>query len=407
LSNERYDRQIRIWGTRGQEIIEKTSILLVGVGGTGSEILKNLVLLGFGEIHIIDLDKIELSNLNRQFFFYNDDIGKYKAEVSAEKSQKLNPKVRLFVYNKRIQDVKIEILDSCDYFISALDNLSARLYLNQKAIELNKPLFDCGTEGFFGHVQVVIPHKTPCLVCYNLWVHPEMNFKCTYAINPRTPLDCALEARDQFYILNNRLPDPNNDNDIQDLLDIAKKHAEKFNIIGINTHTIKDSLKGTVESIITINSIIGSVLVNELIKLVISKLDIFKELELKIITFFQFQGKTESGWTVPLEKNDDCPICGINQIEILEDGNTPLIQFVEKINYKLNNLFKLPLLIHNGIIIYREQINLINKSESNESEINRLKKLENTPINEIFKSLDLIFIKDEATGVKINVRIKF
>jgi len=409
VSDERYERQTRIWGKKGQEIISNTSILLVGAGGTGCEILKNLSLLGFGKICVIDLDKIEITNLNRQFFFHDEDVGAYKAEIAAKRAKQINPNIEIIYFNKKIQDIPIKILESYDIFISALDNISARLYLNQKAVEFNKPLLDCGTEGFMGHVQVVIPRITPCLVCQDLWVRPETNFKCTYALHPRTPLDCALEARDKFFIKYNKLPDPDNENDLIELLQFAETHANKFNIKGVNTEIIKDALKGTVESIITINSIIGSVLVNELIKILISKLEIFENLKLKIITFFQFNGKTESGWSVPLERDEKCPVCGIEQIEIQVDRHMPLIQLIQLINQKLNNIFELPLIVNsNDTIIYREKIHLKNFQEKYpKNELDRLLKLENTPLNKILKPQELLFIKDESTGIKIKVKTIF
>lgn len=408
MSKERYDRQIRIWGVKGQEIIKNTVILIVGAGGTGCEIIKNLSLLGFGEIHVVDLDKIEISNLNRQFFFQDDDVGKYKAEVAVEKARILNPNIELFYYNKKVQTISEEILESCDYFISALDNIAARLFLNQKAVRLNKPLLDCGTEGFLGHVQVVIPRETPCLVCQNLWVHPEMNFKCTYAMYPRTPLDCALEARDKFYIKMKRLPDPDDEKDMKILLNLAIKHAEKFNIIGVNTKIIKDSLKGTVESIITTNSIIGSVLVNELLKLVLLDSEISKKIGLKIINFFQFQGTTETGWNIPLKKNENCPVCAVDQIKLAIDKKVPLIQFIQKINRKINNFIELPIILRNNVIIYREKIHLNNSILNiKDEEFKRLIDLETKPIGDIFKESDSILIKDESTGMKFNVNIQF
>ncbi|MBD3229424.1 MAG: hypothetical protein GF329_14665 [Candidatus Lokiarchaeota archaeon] len=408
MSQERYDRQVRIWGTEGQKKINNTKILLVGAGGTGCEIIKNLTLLGFGEIHVVDLDIIEISNLNRQFFFYDDVVGKYKAEVAVEKARILNPNIKLFNYNEKVQNISQDILISCDYYISALDNISARLFLNQKAIELDKPLLDCGTEGFLGHVQVVIPKKTPCLVCQDLWVHPEMNFKCTYAIYPRTPLDCALEARDKFYIEKNRLPDSDNEDDIKILLKLAREHAEKFNIIGIDTEIIKDSLKGTVESIITTNSIIGSVLVNELVKLVLHNSEISEKLELQIINFFQFQGKTETGWTIPLKRNKNCPVCSIDQVKISVDKEIPLIQLVQKLNRQINTFIGLPLLIKNNTIIFREKIHLNDiDSKITKDEYKRLLDLETKSLSDILKESDSILLKDESTGMKFKIKIQY
>jgi len=409
LDENKYDRQLRIWGEEGQKEIQNTNILLVGIGGTGSEILKNLLLLGFRKIYLVDLDKIEVSNLNRQFFYQEEDIGKYKAEVAAKKAYLLNPDANITYFNKKIQDIPLNIFEICDYYISALDNIPARLYLNQKSIEFNKPLLDCGTEGFIGHVQIVIPKQTPCLMCHNLWVPPEMNFKCSYAINPRTPLDCALEARDRFIINYNRSPDPDNPEDLNILLGYAQNHAKKFGIIGITSQTIKDSLKGTVASLVTINSIIGSVLVNELIKLIISKLPIYKKLELKTISFFQFNGKTEMGWTIPLQINKNCPVCGIDKIMMNINRDIPLIQFIQYINQKLNGVLRLPFLIYNDKIIYREKYKLIrNKlNKIQKDELERLLELELKPIDEIFEENRLIFIKDEESGLKFNLQIKY
>jgi ubiquitin-like 1-activating enzyme E1 B len=79
-------------------------VLLVGAGGIGCELLKNLVLTGFGEVCIIDLDTIDLSNLNRQFLFRQEHIKKPKALVAKEAAQKFNPNVKLIAYHANIKD---------------------------------------------------------------------------------------------------------------------------------------------------------------------------------------------------------------------------------------------------------------------------------------------------------------
>ncbi|MHA1895419.1 MAG: ThiF family adenylyltransferase, partial [Candidatus Helarchaeota archaeon] len=186
MNSEKFDRQLRIWGRKGQTEIENTKILIVGAGGIGSEVVKNLVFLGFQNLIIVDMDKVEISNLNRQMFFDKSDQGKYKAETLVKKINKINPNGNYNYINDKIQNVDRDIFENSDYIISALDNLAARIWLNESCVELKKTFIDGGAEGFIGHVQVVIPGITPCLMCQNLWILRTEKFKCNYAINPRT-----------------------------------------------------------------------------------------------------------------------------------------------------------------------------------------------------------------------------
>ncbi|KAK4952872.1 E1 ubiquitin-activating protein uba2, partial [Elasticomyces elasticus] len=84
--------------------IRSARILVVGAGGIGCELLKNLVCTGFGEIHVVDLDTIDLSNLNRQFLFRNKDIKKSKALVAKETAGRFNPNVNIVAYHSNIRD---------------------------------------------------------------------------------------------------------------------------------------------------------------------------------------------------------------------------------------------------------------------------------------------------------------
>ena len=86
---ERYDRQLRIEGW-DQEKLMKSSVVVVGVGATGCELSKNLALMGVGKLMLIDNDVVELSNLSRQMLFTDDDLGKPKAVIAAEKLKKMN-----------------------------------------------------------------------------------------------------------------------------------------------------------------------------------------------------------------------------------------------------------------------------------------------------------------------------
>ena len=163
------------------------------------------------------MDLIERSNLNRQLLFRDEDIGNSKAEIAAKRVHEINPNIKVNYYTKKLQEISNEIYSTADIFVSGLDNIPARIFLNQKSVLLKKPMIDGGSEGFYGHVQVVLPHLTPCLLCHDIWSKNEEKFKCSYAVKPRTPIDCVLEGRDQFFIQNENTPDPKRDEDVQEV----------------------------------------------------------------------------------------------------------------------------------------------------------------------------------------------
>lgn len=121
----------------------------------GCEILKNLALSGFKDIHVIDMDTIDVSNLNRQFLFREKDVGSSKAEVAAEFVMKRVKGVKITPFNGKIQDKDEDYYMQFQLVICGLDSIEARRWINATLIDMVdtdnheslKPLIDGGTEG--------------------------------------------------------------------------------------------------------------------------------------------------------------------------------------------------------------------------------------------------------------------
>ncbi|KAF5904273.1 ubiquitin-like modifier-activating enzyme 1, partial [Clarias magur] len=168
--NSRYDGQIVVFGYDFQEKLKKQRYFLVGAGAIGCELLKNFALIGLGageggHITVTDMDSIERSNLNRQFLFRSEDIGKLKSEVAAEAVHKINPCMNITSHQNRVCQESEGIYthqfySSLDGVAAALDNLEARVYLDGCCVEYQKPMLEGGTLGGKGHTLVVVPHLT-------------------------------------------------------------------------------------------------------------------------------------------------------------------------------------------------------------------------------------------------------
>lgn len=186
----------RSLGVDMAEHIQKSRVLLVGAGGIGCELLKNLVLTGFGEIHIIDLDTIDLSNLNRQFLFRREHIKKSKALIAKEVAQRFKPSAKLEAYHANIMDRQFNIdwFKGYNIVFNALDNIAARRHVNHMCLAANVPLIESGTTGFNGQVQVIKKGETECYDC-NEKETPKSHPICTIRSNPTQPIHCIVWAK--------------------------------------------------------------------------------------------------------------------------------------------------------------------------------------------------------------------
>ena len=164
---ERYFRQIPIIGEEGQVKLKNSKVVIVGVGGLGSVVATYLTMLGVGEITLIDYDKVELSNLNRQFLHTNSDLSKKKVISGYEKLSSLNPDIKINIIDQKITSNTIESMIKKDMLIvEALDNIESRYILFKYAYQKKIPYFHAGVSGFIGQVSTFIHEKDkPCLFC--------------------------------------------------------------------------------------------------------------------------------------------------------------------------------------------------------------------------------------------------
>nr|XP_027193630.1 SUMO-activating enzyme subunit 2-like [Dermatophagoides pteronyssinus] len=171
------------------------NVLVVGAGGLGCEILKNISTFSLKRIGIIDIDTIDITNLNRQFFYNADHIGSHKSKVAAHVlTNFLQNKVKINFYVSTIQDFSEEAFKSFDIIVSALDNVKARSYLSKLCIKYDKPLVEGGSTGYNGQSYLI--WNLCDTECYDCRKKPTRdNFPvCTIRGLPTLPVHCIAWA---------------------------------------------------------------------------------------------------------------------------------------------------------------------------------------------------------------------
>lgn len=148
-----------------QEKVDEAKIMVVGVGALGNEVVKNLALLGVGNIVLIDYDSISYENLSRSILFRKDDIGLKKVSVVEKKVKEINPSIKTMTIDGDIMvNVGLGIFRRMDAIIGCLDNRLARLFLNRSCFKVSKSWIDGAIMDMSGCVSIYTPEKT-CYEC--------------------------------------------------------------------------------------------------------------------------------------------------------------------------------------------------------------------------------------------------
>ena len=226
---QRRDRgMVQALGLALAKRVKDSRVLVVGAGGIGCELLKNLVCAGFGSgytqanlgagdnqddeslvttlmsrapgIVLVDLDTIDLSNLNRQFLFRKQHIKKPKAIVAKGTASQFNPTVNIDARHGDIFDSEydVDFFQGFDLVFNALDNLKARQHVNRMCMAANVPLIESGTTGFNGQVQAIQKGVTECYDCNPKPVQKSFPI-CTIRSTPSQPIHCIVWAKSYLF----------------------------------------------------------------------------------------------------------------------------------------------------------------------------------------------------------------
>ena len=405
----------------GEELKENypsLQILVVGAGGLGCEILKNLALCGVKNIYVVDLDTIELSNLNRQFLFRQKDIGRYKAEVACEFIKKKYPDINIKSSCLKIQNFSDNFFRQFHIIIGGLDNIEARSYINKKVHDLVEfdsegkpipetviPFIDGGTEGFRGQVKVIIPYTTSCFDCDTEIINTKRNTyaMCTIAENPRVPEHCIEYAFTIEWKKYHKNKPVNKDSieDVEWIYKTALERAKKYNIEGVTYNLTLGVIKNVIPAIASTNSLIAASTVMEAIK-------IWTGFSKRLDNYFMYMGHEGLySSTMQMDKLDKCKVCSKHVHIIKVKENDIWKKIIEKIiqtsGINSNQEFR----IYNEINKLYEKIKeengefkIMNEIDDNKT----LKELIDNNIINIKKLIEIIPSDDPNNNIKIRLK---
>ncbi len=315
---ERMDRQLRLPGWN-QAALKKSKVLIAGVGGLGTEIAKNLAMAGVGTIHLVDMDTIEYSNLNRQILFLDAEEGEGKAVAAAKMLKRLNPFGEYIPHFMALQEIDPKIYEEVDLLIGGLDSVNARVELNRRAVLFRKPLVDGGTANYNGHIYTYFPEKNSCLACDPMREREQEDLAaCTLVGIPRKKSHCMLKGQLFYESENGRLPEADKLDEVKIVLDYANKllkehfpHEEPF--------TVDDAVKKIDHhepAIITINAVIASIQSQDVLKI----LHHIHGTELGLLPYHYtiYNGLGSNFFSFPKPQNKKCDTCGPNAPRVIK-----------------------------------------------------------------------------------------
>ncbi|CAI5688649.1 unnamed protein product [Oreochromis niloticus] len=242
-------------------------------------------LSGFRNIHVVDMDNIDVSNLNRQFLFRAKDVGRPKADVAADFINSRVPGCCVIPYFKKIQDLDETFYRQFHIIVCGLDSIVARRWMNGMLLSLLVyedgvldpssiiPLIDGGTEGFKGNARVILPGMTACIDCTLELYPPQINFPmCTIASMPRLPEHCIeyvriLQWPKEMPFGDDMALDGDDPEHIQWVYQKSLERAAEFSITGVTYRLTQGVVKRIIPAVASTNAAIAAACATEVFKI--------------------------------------------------------------------------------------------------------------------------------------------
>ena len=326
-------------------------IMVVGAGGLGCEILHCLATMGFEDIHVVDMDTIDLTNLNRQFLFRNDDIDKSKSEVAAAFINNRFPHVKVTAHHCPIQDKNDEFFKSFHVVILGLDSILARRWINEKYATLAKyqvvddptaasgkraelveamPVIDGGTEGFRGSARHISYGESACIEC-SMYLSPPQQIVpvCTLASTPRNPAHCVLWVQmamrgegsweeEKPFGKDTKIEgdDPKH---IVWIMEQAEKRRQHYKIDGvIDFQFTQGVIKNVVPAVGFTNAMVAAMCCNETFKLISGVSP-----PMNNYTYYDGSANGITSYNQRMDADPDCPVCQVRKVVVADKSWTP------------------------------------------------------------------------------------
>jgi len=289
--SDRYARQLLIenWD---QTRIKESTVTVVGLGALGTVVATSLAMAGVGKLILIDFDTVEVSNLNRQLFYREGDVGKPKVNVAAKALKAINPTVEIEEIKNAIEKVPHDLLTRSNVIVEGLDTFKVRRWLNAFTVNAKIPLISGGMYGFLGNIQVVIPYQTPCLECQSLIPEHELQKACTPFGEVRKEIREIVEER-------------------------------KY-----------------IPSVSSVSLVIGGLMAQETLK-IINGIPTMNN-------FLFWDGESGQFTSVPLERRKTCFVCSdtyhLDIIPIYSSKDQKFSEFIEQLRYSFNLGFEMKIL---------------------------------------------------------------
>lgn len=165
---ERYQRHLSLAevGAAGQEKFKRARVVVIGAGGLGSPSALYLAASGVGTLGIVDCDRVDVTNLQRQILFATADVGRAKAEAARERLTALNPEIRVIAHDVELRAANIrDVLKDYDIVLDGTDRMATRYLVNDACVILRKPLVSAAIHRFEGQALTYVPERGPCYRC--------------------------------------------------------------------------------------------------------------------------------------------------------------------------------------------------------------------------------------------------